>query len=181
MTMREIGARCGISAAAIYHHFSDRDELLREVLRIGFDRFGSYLSRGGDVADPRERLIAVAEGYVDFALDHPSDYEAMFGRRDRLPKNAYPEGLRGQRGRETPFVRLLEMLRGFRRQGSITADPEETALLMWSTLHGLIVLFLARHIDLSTGEFRRLCLRQASQIVDLLFDRPDPPRAEEER
>ena len=183
LTMREVGARCGISAAAIYHHFTDRDELLREVLRVGFDRFRSYLargSRGAEGAGPRERLLAVAEGYVDFALDHPSDYEAMFGRPELLPKNAYPEGFRDPRGQDTPFLRLLETLRGLRWQGSITSDPEETALLMWSVLHGLIMLFLARHIELPPGEFRGLCLRQASRIVELLFDRPGPPRRKDD-
>jgi AcrR family transcriptional regulator len=176
-TMRDVASRCGISATAIYHHFPDREELIRQVLRIGFERFREYLERGAELTDPRERLLAIAAGYIDFALDYPSDYEAMFGRSDVLPKNAYPKGLNQQKGKYTTFRRLVTIVDQYQQTGAIRgADPEAIALFLWSTLHGLVMLYLSQHIDLRPKKFREVSLNQARLIVDQLMQPRDDDR-----
>lgn len=173
--MREVAQRSGVSATAIYHHFSGREDLVRHVLRIGFDRFRDYLSRGDDAAEPRQRLLAIATGYIDFALQYPTDYEVMFGPSHILPKNAYPAGLGPRSGKQTPFRRLVEVLEECRRSGAARFhDAEETALFLWSTLHGLVMLHRAKHIDVPPVKFREVSLRQAAAIVDQILpvDRP---------
>lgn len=177
-TMRDVAKRCGVSATAIYHHFPDREELIRQVLRIGFGRFREYLERGAEASDPRDRLLAIAAGYIDFALDYPSDYEAMFGRADVLPKNAYPKGLNEQKAKYTPFRRLVDIIGEYRQSGAIrVSDPETIALFLWSTLHGLVMLYVAKHVDLTPKKFREVSLNQATLIVDRLLE----PRGRDER
>lgn len=56
-SLRDIAAEASLQAASIYHHFSSKDELLTEVLRLGLDRIGEQL----DVA--AERMPATTDGW----------------------------------------------------------------------------------------------------------------------
>ena len=77
-SMRAVASRVGVSATALYRHFNDKDALLASLLSEAFATFGSYLGRALGGRTPIERFRAIGLAYVDFALDHPRDYELMF-------------------------------------------------------------------------------------------------------
>ena len=60
MAVQSVARRLGVSKGGFYHHFSDRDQLLRAALDLWEERFVSDLAvRFDAVADPRERLHAL--------------------------------------------------------------------------------------------------------------------------
>src|SRR6266705_5172645 len=68
-TFAEAARWAGVSPAAPYRHFRDRDELLVDVARRGFDRFEVTLTRAWDDGrpDPFKAFERVGKAYLDFA------------------------------------------------------------------------------------------------------------------
>jgi AcrR family transcriptional regulator len=79
-TFAEAARWAGVSPAAPYRHFRDRDELLASVARQGFEKFELALARAWD--DGRPAAFAAFErlgkAYLDFARTEPAFYSAMF-------------------------------------------------------------------------------------------------------
>src|ERR671927_1103877 len=80
LTLREIGARLGVSRTALYRHFADKRALLTAVATEGFrtlrQRLVTAWEEGGR-GDAAFHEMGVA--YVRFAVANPSHYRVMFG------------------------------------------------------------------------------------------------------
>ena len=85
-TLRGCAKRAGVSHAAPAHHFRDADGLLTALAAVAFTRFTAAMTarQSAAPADPRERLIALGLGYIDFATSEPALFRLMFasGRPD---------------------------------------------------------------------------------------------------
>src|SRR3954467_110882 len=70
----------GVSPAAPYRHFRDRDALMADVARRGFERFTGALNRAWDKGrpDPMRAFERLGRAYLDFARAEPAYYSAMF-------------------------------------------------------------------------------------------------------
>jgi AcrR family transcriptional regulator len=80
-----------VSPAAPYRHFRDRDELLIDVARRGFDRFAVTLESAWDGGRPDAftAFDRVGKAYLRFARSEPAYYSAMF--EAGIPPEASPE------------------------------------------------------------------------------------------
>jgi AcrR family transcriptional regulator len=79
-TFAEAARYAGVSPAAPYRHFRDRDELLASVALRGFVEFEAKLARAWDGGKP-EALAALerlGKAYLEFARTQPAHYAAMF-------------------------------------------------------------------------------------------------------
>jgi AcrR family transcriptional regulator len=79
-TFAEAARWAGVSPAAPYRHFRDRDELVSDVARRGFELFEAALNKAWDGGRPDalrafERL---GKTYLAFARSEPAYYSAMF-------------------------------------------------------------------------------------------------------
>lgn len=166
-TMREVARRGGVTAAAIYHHFEGREELLGEVLRLGFEEFEAYLRRALEAGTPHERLLGTASAYIDFALDHPRDYEVMFMRPGVPGVRRYPEDFDAG---ESPGFQLVQgrveecMEAGLLRE----EDPLRTTFLLWAAVHGLVSLRLAGRFPGPAERFRTVAMERMGRLVEAL-------------
>jgi AcrR family transcriptional regulator len=79
-TFAEAARAAGVSPAAPYRHFRDRDELLADVARRGFEQFEAALKRAWDEGrpDPVTAFERVGGAYLEFVRDQPAYYSAMF-------------------------------------------------------------------------------------------------------
>ena len=80
-----------MSAAAPYRHFRDRDELMADVARRGFELFAAALEHAWDDGrpDPLTAFERLGRAYLDFARSEPAYYSAMF--EAGIPLDANPE------------------------------------------------------------------------------------------
>ncbi len=78
LTLRRVAERIEYSATTIYLHFPSKQALVQELCAADFATFSRRLVQADRVTDPLERLKAVAAGYVDFGLQYPGQYRAMF-------------------------------------------------------------------------------------------------------
>src|SRR5207245_1077286 len=85
-------ARCaGVSPAAPYRHFRDRDELLSSVAQRGFEQFEAALARAWNDGRPNAftAFDRVGKAYLEFARIEPAFYSAMF--EAGIPPDTSPE------------------------------------------------------------------------------------------
>ncbi len=79
-TFADAARWAGVSPAAPYRHFRDRDELIADVARRGFELFTAALTKAWDEGRP-ELMVAfdrLGRAYLDFAKHQPAYYSAMF-------------------------------------------------------------------------------------------------------
>ena len=79
-TFAEAARWAGVSPAAPYRHFRDRDELLASMALRGFHQFEEALARAWDEGRPDVffALDRLGRAYLDFARSEPAYYSAMF-------------------------------------------------------------------------------------------------------
>src|SRR4029079_880871 len=79
-TFAEAARQAGVSPAAPYRHFRDRDALMADVARRGFEQFEQRLAAAWDEGRPSPlgALERLGAGYLRFAHDEPAYFSAMF-------------------------------------------------------------------------------------------------------
>jgi len=79
----EVTRAVGVSPAAPYRHFRDRDALMADIARRGFDKFAEALSAAWNNGEPDalSAFKAVGQAYLAFARDEPAYFAAMFEAR----------------------------------------------------------------------------------------------------
>ncbi|KXV73575.1 TetR/AcrR family transcriptional regulator [Acetobacter malorum] len=137
-TLREVARRTGVSHAAPYKHFQDKDALLRELARIGFVRLEQAmavaLSSGSLSA--RGKFVAGAQACIAFAQHNPGLYRLMFSAD--ADKAADP---RLHEAAMTTFGVLLRLLQEGQQDGSFRpAALTALAAASWAQVHGLAML-----------------------------------------
>jgi AcrR family transcriptional regulator len=141
VTLRAVAKRVGVSQAAPYHHFADKEAILAAVAEEGFAQLAVFMDDARAVAgsSPGARLRATGLGYVRFATRHPSHFQLMFA--GILPVANYPSlfevSLRS-------FGILMESVVAAQEAGLLRKGaPVELAVLGWSMVHGLAMLHVS--------------------------------------
>lgn len=139
LTARRLASEVGASTMAVYTNFGSMEELLQQLLREGFVRFGEALDESPETDDPVADWIAQGWSYRRFALDNRNLYRVMFGER-RGPVDDPAD----QQVAAATFTSLLERLRRAADAGRITVDDLELAgQVVWSMVHGHVTLELS--------------------------------------
>ena len=165
-TFAEAARWAGVSPAAPYRHFRDRDELLTSVALRGFSQFEAALAKAWDSGRPDlfAAFDRLGTAYLEFARTEPAYYSAMF--EAGIPPTANPE-LREAGDRA--FAVLREAAEKLCASVPAQARPPAlmVALHIWAMSHGIASLFgrgdaAARTLPMSPRE-----LLEAEMLVYL--------------
>jgi AcrR family transcriptional regulator len=139
-TIADAARLAGVSPAAPYRHFRDRDELMADVARIGFEEFARRLEKAWDGSKPTplRAFETLGNAYLTFAREEPAFYTAMF--EAGIPMSSTPE-LRQAADQAFEVLRraaeaLIETLPTHKRPPALMM-----ALHIWSMSHGIASLF----------------------------------------
>jgi AcrR family transcriptional regulator len=139
-TFADAARWAGVSAAAPYRHYRDREDLLSDVARRGFEQFEQQLTVAWNDGkpDPQTAFEKMGKAYLAFARAEPAFYSAMF--EAGIPLNANPElNAAGDRA----FV----VVRNACEAISVLLPKEKRppalmmALHIWALSHGIASLF----------------------------------------
>ena len=139
-TFAEAARWAGVSPAAPYRHFRDRDDLLANVALRGFEQFAIALKRAWDDGRPDAltALERMGKAYLHFARTEPAYYSAMF--ESGIPPASTAE-LRD--AGERAFAVLRDAAEKLCAQLPLQGRPPAlmVALHIWSISHGIASLF----------------------------------------
>jgi AcrR family transcriptional regulator len=147
-SMRAIAERIEYTPTAIYHHFESKEALLSELCAQDFRALGYAFQRIGRIEDPVERIERSGRAYVEFALEHPKQYEFMF-MVTRPPHDHSVGPVKGDPSEDAyAFLReaTAEAIASGRFRDGFS-DPDQVAQILWGTLHGLISLRITKADD----------------------------------
>ena len=140
-TFADAARSAGVSPAAPYRHFRDRDELLSNIAQRGFEQFESALSEAWDDGRPDtvSAFERVGKAYLAFAREKPAFYSAMFESGLAADVSA---PLQAAAERAFAVIRAAaERLAALAPPGSPRPPALMMALHIWSMSHGVASLF----------------------------------------
>jgi len=140
-TFADAARMAGVSPAAPYRHFRDRDELLSSIAQRGFEQFEALLTTAWDDGRP-DTVTAferVGKAYLAFARQEPAYYSAMF--ESGLPSDANPTLMAASERAFAVIRAAAERLAALSPPGVPRPPAMMMALHIWSMSHGVASLF----------------------------------------
>jgi AcrR family transcriptional regulator len=139
-TFADAARWAGVSPAAPYRHYRDRDALLADVARRGFELFEAALTKawGDGRPDALAGFDRLGKAYLEFAKREPAYYSAMF--EAGVPLDADPQlceaGERAFGVLRAAAEKLVALMPAKGRPPALMV-----ALHIWSMTHGIASLF----------------------------------------
>lgn len=158
-TLREVARRAGVSHNAPYRHFASKEDLIAALATDSLRQLTEFV-RESAAAEPAEelRIRAAARAYVSFALKHPSRFHLTF--HAAFDRESFPEYV-------ATYTASLALLTGLIEVHIPTGtDPEVASELIWSTVHGISELGLAKR--LREGDRKQLEVLADTAVATLL-------------
>jgi AcrR family transcriptional regulator len=158
----------GVSPAAPYRHFANKDALLAAVAEEGFRRLSRALQQAAGQAgdDPVLRFQRMGIAYVQVACGHASQYSLMFGRGG--PDKGRFATL--DAAADDAFELLVGAVAECQTAGLIRpADPKNFALAAWALMHGLATLAIEGQLDQALSSLGGLD-QVAEMVAAALFE-----------
>ena len=135
-SLAEAARRLGVSSAAPYRHFADRDELLAAIAVRSLDTFAAILAdNAGQSEPPEQRLAALTRAYVRFATEHRPMFQTLL--YSGIYKSRYPALQRAYEPIDRLFLALVQEI----CQYDVSA-ANTLASVVEATAHGHAVLLL---------------------------------------
>jgi AcrR family transcriptional regulator len=137
----DVARAAGVSPAAPYRHFRDRNALMAEVARRGFERFAADLEAAWQEGRPNPvaAMDACGRAYLAFARREPAFYAAMFGSGAA----AADPSLRAAAERAFAVLRRAAEAVSATYSGPERPPALMVALHLWAEAHGIATLFLS--------------------------------------
>lgn len=137
-TFSEAAKAAGVSPAAPYRHFKDRDALIAAVAEQGFTAFADHLEAAFDKGGPSpiRAFEAVTQSYLTFAADERAYFTAMFQAEP-------PQSAEVKKAADRAFQVLHRACEGLVRHVPEAKRPpiHMMAYHIWSICHGIADLF----------------------------------------
>ena len=143
-SLRQVAARAGVSHAAPYRHFPDKESLLAALVLRGMKGLTDCLRSAAlePAVNARGRLSRLGRAYIAFARRNPQLLSLMFSGIGFTAVNA-SRAVNLQVSDYDAFGELEIVVRACQEEGSL--DPRRDSgilsLLIWSTVHGLSILY----------------------------------------
>jgi AcrR family transcriptional regulator len=137
LSLRAVARRAGVSPAAPYRHYADREALVSAVAAVGYRELAGRLAAAHPSPSTPDQLARVATAYVQFALERPALFRIMFTEpcdRDNDERIA-----------ATAIV--SQYVRSIVERTFPHGDAEALATAIWALVHGLAFLYLDGKLD----------------------------------
>ncbi|MBX9676157.1 MAG: sigma 54-interacting transcriptional regulator [Methylotenera sp.] len=175
VTMREIAKRIGYSATSIYHHFSDKEALIRAVCDTDFLALADALKNNLVITDPVERMLAFGRGYAQFALNYPNHYRMMF-MTEHPPCDPAISHVQQNNAEQDAYFQLKIVVNEVFLADKFKPDLKDSELIaqtVWAGMHGVCALQISMANDIWvnwTGIEERLQMMQLTLMRGLMRD-----------
>jgi AcrR family transcriptional regulator len=162
-SLNEASRLAGVSVAAPYRHFDDKDALIAEIARDGYELLEREIHNAVKKADNlRDQLVDSGMAYLRFARNHADYFNVMF--HSGLDRSKYPDI-------ERSIKAGLGVILGLAQQYERTQELAELrAVSAWALVHGLATLDHDGALSATAGKGR--ALEQFRPILERFADQP---------
>jgi AcrR family transcriptional regulator len=160
LSLRKVAKQAGVSHAAPYSHFVNKQALVAAISTEGFKQLYFQIEGVFEVYrdDPKNLLIETAWAYVQFAVNEPDRFKLMFSSVLEKEKE-YAEFVEISQENFSQLVKIVEVCQ---QKGVLKSGASDViAVSVWSTVHGFTSLLLE-------GQISHTVLEKAS-LKDLLI------------
>lgn len=141
LSLRALAKATGVTQAAPYSHFRDKDDLLAAIAEEGFQRLALQMAEDATgAASTRQRIERLMVSYIRFARENKALFQIMFGR-ELSDLRKYPT-LAMTAGKS---YALISTAVANKLQGDV--DPRFMTVTLWSLCHGLTTLIVEQKLD----------------------------------
>jgi AcrR family transcriptional regulator len=167
LSLRKVATKAGVSHAAPYSHFADKQALIAAISTEGFRQLYERVSVVAEEnkTKPSMQMVEVAWAYVQFAMDDRDRFKVMFsGILEK--EREYPEFV-VEAQRNFQLVKMI--VEANQAAGVLRSGPSDlVALSAWGIIHGFVMLLLEgqiSHTVLEQMSLRELVEFQLEQIM----------------
>ncbi|WP_433089559.1 TetR/AcrR family transcriptional regulator [Dactylosporangium sp. CA-052675] len=153
VTLREVGARAGVSRGAPYRHFPDKESLLAAIATESWEHVGDRIQalRADSGLPASEQLRGALLAMIGIGRQKPHLYQLMFTTPSSNPEAVLRAASRSQ----DEFLAIVAAIVG-------EADARRYGALLLTSAHGIAGLELAGHLTAEKWQ------TNADELVDTL-------------
>jgi AcrR family transcriptional regulator len=131
VTTRAVCQAAGVTAPTLYHHFGDKDGLLRAVVAQGVTAFMTKKRANRQTADALADLKRGWDGWLAFALERPKLFHLMVESTRSDPST-----------NQEAFVLMRAIVERLGNEGRLTTGVDTAARTIWAAANGVLTLFV---------------------------------------
>ncbi|WP_141430795.1 TetR/AcrR family transcriptional regulator [Bacillus sp. 03113] len=167
LSIRKIANKIEYSPAIIYHYFQDKDEIIHEIMKRGYqniiDTLSSLQSFDGE---PEEKLKEGLLRYIELALQMPDEYQTILLNSSPGILEHTSVLFEGASNQRAAIGMLCQSLKEIYSKHTIEdSSIELTAQIIWAATFGLIIRLIIEK-DISREQRRNLIERHIKVMVD---------------
>jgi AcrR family transcriptional regulator len=146
LSLREAARAAGVSQAAPYRHFKNKQALLAAVAQEGFALLGELIHHATQPHrnNPEEQFHQAALAYLKLATEHSDHFRLMFGEMAPIRAEEHPDL---DRVTQELFQELVAVIQRCQRERVLrNGNSEQLALVAWSSFHGFTSLLVNHNL-----------------------------------
>ena len=134
VSLRAVARRAGVSPTAVYRHFDDHVELLRDTVDYCWVTFYEQLRSASESSDdPFLAFRSMGDAYVAYAMERTGQYRVLFSDKVDLGDGDAPGGL-------AAFQLLVDAIAHMLGALDDERDPFFVAFQVHTWIHGIVDL-----------------------------------------
>lgn len=163
LSLRQSAERAGLSRQAPYNHFADKETLLAELVREGFEELGGRIRADASLSDaPLERLTRAAETYIAFGQERSALFRLMFSK-ELVDLSNHGSAQQAASAALAELSTIIEAM-------IPSADPRDVTLVAWSLVHGYTSLCIETGVEARDQRLQRAGL--FARTIEALTNSP---------
>ncbi len=146
LSLRKVAQKAGVSHAAPYAHFADKQALIAAISTEGYKQLYEQIAQVAEQyrSDPLRRLVEASWAYVQFALDEPDQFKVTLSGMIEKEQD-YPAFV--DTAKQT-FSLVVEIVTQCQEAGILSKGaPDLTAVSTWALIHGFVTLLMEHQIS----------------------------------
>ena len=144
-SLRKVAGCCGVSHAAPYSHFENKDVLLEEMQNYITENFSNELEKAVFECKKQEQiLMALGKAYLHFFIAHPNYFIFLFGK-SRISLDLTPNA--NSEKNYKPFEIFKSVVIQILSQKNYPTEKQNDAIIaLWAFIHGITSLATMNNI-----------------------------------
>ncbi|MFZ1750448.1 MAG: TetR/AcrR family transcriptional regulator [Saprospiraceae bacterium] len=169
LSIRKIAKAIEYSPATLYLYYKDKDEIMHELMEVGFSVMGKYMMESYQEPNPAKRIHMIGTAYIKFGMENKYWYDLMFNsdKQMKLIEKCREEWDQGMQMFDYLANTCQEAILHL---GMKDVEPRILALHLWSAVHGLINLAQGERLDIvEVNQVDTLLQRTLDSVFKTVF------------